>query len=323
MSSAVYEDVFLGKQMSEHFTDFTDQTLVDQKPVENWPCLFGQKSSSVIKNEFRSNQIVHLLVVNGGVGRTTLELLRNCENLKIDHSDQSQINFDVLETLLAESQIQWHQQVEGLIVELEEYQLGETRLLSEKNNSVTFFEADCKNLDPELQDYDVVVADFRFKDSAQDLSQILKRLKPEGILILGSIDDVTGKTVPGRNHSLQILKKICSPVSESFEKFPHIYRQTRNKHQYAISHFSVWRKNKVDSEDENEDGSRSDFNEMIGSTAEYYEAQSILESYDRFHFGREKLLGVENFPLRMAQVCIEACRTFNSKMESGNCCQLN
>jgi SAM-dependent methyltransferase len=319
MSLTIYEDVFLGKQMSEHYTDFTDQTLVDQKPVKNWPCLFGQKCADVIKNEFPSNEVVQVLVVNGGVGRTTLELLRNCTNLQIDHTDQSKINFDVLETLLSESKIQWHQQLEGLIVELNEFQLDETRLLSEKNNSITFWETDHKNLAPELQDYDVIVADFRLKNSAQDLNQILKRLKPEGLLILGSIDDVADETEPGPNHSLKVLKKFCSPVSQkSDEKYPHIYRQTRNKHQYAISHFSVWRKNKVDDDAGDENGSKNDFEETITSTADYYEARTILESYDRFHFGRDRLLGVENFPLRMAEVCIEACTKFNSKMETGD-----
>ena len=37
------------------------------------------------------------------------------------------------------------------------------------------------------------------------------------------------------------------------------------------------------------------------TTAQYYEDKSILTSYDRFHFG-PGLLGVKNFPQRMAEV---------------------
>ncbi len=41
-------------------------------------------------------------------------------------------------------------------------------------------------------------------------------------------------------------------------------------------------------------------------------------SYDRFHFGAG-LLSVKNFPLRMAEVCIEACKKYNVDMEAGTC----
>ena len=37
------------------------------------------------------------------------------------------------------------------------------------------------------------------------------------------------------------------------------------------------------------------------TTEKYYEDKGILTSYDQFHFG-EGLLGVKNFPQRMAEV---------------------
>ena len=74
------------------------------------------------------------------------------------------------------------------------------------------------------------------------------------------------------------------------------------------------------------------------TTAQYYEDKSILNSYDRFHFG-PGLLGVKNFPQRMAevpfirrriliygnnltsQVCVSACRrfgvSFDAAMDAG------
>ena len=49
------------------------------------------------------------------------------------------------------------------------------------------------------------------------------------------------------------------------------------------------------------------------TTDEYYEDKGILTSYDQFHFGAG-LLGVKNFPLRMSEVCIEACRKYGTEM---------
>jgi hypothetical protein len=168
--------------MTEHFTNFSDDTLIDKKPIPNWPRELGLKASEIVR-EFGALESgeVKVLVAHGGVGRTTLELLRHCSNLRIDHSDR--IESGVLESLLEQTRIQWHQQLEGSIVELKEFNLEDNEsgasLLDDKNNAVSFFwHVDYKNLNPELNDYDVIVADFRYKDSAGDLDHILKRLKP-------------------------------------------------------------------------------------------------------------------------------------------------
>ena len=50
------------------------------------------------------------------------------------------------------------------------------------------------------------------------------------------------------------------------------------------------------------------------TTAQYYEDQNILTSYDQFHFGKG-LLGIKNFPQRMAEVCIEACTKFKTNFD--------
>ena len=319
----MFEDILLGKQLTEHFTDFTDQTLIDRKPVANWPCLFGTKAAEIINERASGGGPLKVLVVHGGVGRSTLELLRHCNNLIIDHSDANADNFEILKTLLSESHLKWNQQLEGQIVEAKEYKLTEAetqdKLLAAKNNSVSYWKADYKNLDPLMTGYDVIVADFRYKDCASHLDHALKRLKPGGILVQGTIDDPNDAS-PGPNHSLQVLAKKCTQIPQNPDipkSFPHIYRQTRNKHQYAISYFSAWTKDLDESQDSNDGSSKNeDFKETVQTTADYYEDQSILESYDRFHFG-EGLLSVKNFPLRMAEVCIEACKKYGNKMETG------
>jgi len=54
---------------------------------------------------------------------------------------------------------------------------------------------------------------------------------------------------------------------------------------------------------------------LVLTTDEYYEDKSILTSYDQFHFGAG-LLGVKNFPLKMAEICVQVCKKFNVKLET-------
>ena len=155
--------------------------------------------------------------------------------------------------------------------------------------------------------YNFVVADIRTKDAAEDIKKIAGVLEDNGVLILGSVDDVDEDNV-SKQHSNTVLKDVFTRISLTNNEacYPHIYKETRNKHQFTISYFSVWRK--IDS------GSRGSASEETGvktddearDAVEYYEHSGILTSYDIFHFG-EGLLSVKNFPLRMSEVCLEAC----------------
>ena len=141
-----------------------------------------------------------------------------------------------------------YQQLEGTLNELCEHNLppGETReqLLNERGNSVSFWQADYSNLRPQLDGYQVIVADFRHKDAAQHLFHLSTKLKAGGLLLLGSIDDVSGNDPAGPLSSLVVLGRLFTRVhcDGALESYPHIYKETRNKHQYAISYFSAWRK---------------------------------------------------------------------------------
>ena len=98
------------------------------------------------------------------------------------------------------------------------------------------------------------------------------------------------------------------PVGEH----PHIFRETRNKHQYAVSYLSAWKKSDLRSTSENVgDVAIIPHSSDVSNTTDYYEDSNILKSYDAFHFG-EGLLSVKNFPLRMAEVIIEMCDKYNS-----------
>ena len=322
----IFDGVLIGKHITEHFGKFTEEILVEEKPVKNWPSELGKMAAEIINQEsdlVKNDERKKVLIVNGSVGRTTLEILKKCGDLNIDHTDRTANHLQVLESLLADSKIQWYQQLEGAITEPMEFLLDEEdsngKLLSPKNNSVSYWQADYKNMRPMLDGYNIIVADFRSKNSADHLNHIARRLKPGGLLILSSIDDVTVDDF-GRKHILTSLKsnfvQLELPAAKS-TRFAHIHRQTRNKCEYAISNLSVWRKQNRELNNKLYDTPAEIADDSKQTTADYYEDESILTSYDRFHFG-DGLLSVKNFPLRMAEICIQACNRFNINMHTGN-----
>ena len=261
------------------------------------------------------------------VGRVTLELLRNCQNLSIDHSDDTANKLQVLEQLMEKERIQWYQQVEGKICTALDYHFDSEKnetsesLLKAKNNSVTYAQADYKNIRPQFDGYDVIVGDVRHKDGGSELEHVVKRLKTNGLLILGSIDNTSEGAQHSDKHSLAVLQaQFKRVVGMDVAEFPHMFQETRNKHQYGISYLSAWRKSAEPSQ-----SAIGDFNVIpsssdVSNTTDYYEDVNILKSYDAFHFG-DGLLSVKNFPLRMGEVIIEMCDkyrcNFGSALDAG------
>eukprot|EP00090_Calanus_glacialis_P047225 TRINITY_DN9685_c0_g1_i1.p1 TRINITY_DN9685_c0_g1~~TRINITY_DN9685_c0_g1_i1.p1 ORF type:complete len:1465 (-),score=349.19 TRINITY_DN9685_c0_g1_i1:88-4482(-) len=320
----IFDGVAIGQQITEHFSDFTDPVLMQKKPIQNWPEKFGQMAAEHINKEAQNiSGKVKVLFAHGGVGRSVLEIMRGCQDLIIDYTDTTANNLQVLEHLLEHKKIQWYQQVEGKLVEHMEFNLNDwessERLLKDEGNSISYWQADYTNLRPQLDGYAIIVTDFRIKDTAQEIKHLSSKLIEGGLLIMGGIEEVTGKgIITGRSspvaqrYSLSVLEKYFNeiPCDEALESYAHIYKETRNKHQYAISNFSIWRK-KMDHEID-EDELIDEVQNSVSrpeTTAQYYEDQSILTSYDQFHFG-EGLLGIKNFPQKMAEVCIEACQKF-------------
>ena len=76
----------------------------------------------------------------------------------------------------------------------------------------------------------------------------------------------------------------------------------------ATSYFSVWRKRQTVAVTA---ATACGLGGPAPQTAvDYYEDRGILSSYDIFHFG-EGLLGVKNFPLAIAEVCLAACQRYS------------
>ena len=327
-----------GVRISESYSDFTEETLLTPAPIQCWPSVLGNLASEAIKENVANESdehVIKVLVCNGGAGRISLELLRNCSNLDITHVSQSR-SYNLLEQLLDEGCLQWQQPVEGKIAETRTYKLMEAEsrqsLLDCKNNKINFLNTDIgrvyfyqttnvkasflfikDSLTLKKKKFQVVVADLRCKNSGADIMCLNRLLGDDGLLILGSVDDID-EEYPSKEHSGAALPVFFDRVSQTNNEamFPHIYKETRNKHQFTISYFSVWKKKMSD-----EDSASFYVSGLPRGTSnakdavEYYESTNILTSYDIFHFG-EGLLSVKNFPLRMSEVCIEACNKYKT-----------
>ena len=131
-----------GVRIGESFSDFTETTLLTPAPIKCWPATFGDIAAKVINKENVKKDQAGVLVANGGAGRISLELLRNCSNLDIVHADPSQEHYNVLSSLLNNSSLEWDQPLEGRIVERRTYELGvkekDEALLSDKGNKISF-----------------------------------------------------------------------------------------------------------------------------------------------------------------------------------------
>ena len=283
----MFDNLVIGQKLTEHYTHFDAVTLVEKKPVPNWPFILGIKAATFINENLRQQndaKKLKILLVYGGAGRTALEILRNCSDVDIEFTDKTANNLQLLEALLKDSSINWFQKLEGEITEPKSFHLESnehgSKLLEERNNTILFWQSDYKNIKPSLKDYDLIVADFRHKNAGSELLQISQRLKVNGSLVLGSIDNVSLE-IFDEHHSLNVLKENFLSMDKITE-YPHMYMETRNKHQYAISYLSIWKK--ISSSAKNVQPSLIRENEIL-TTAQYYEDQRILTSYEEFHFG--------------------------------------
>ena len=73
----------------------------------------------------------------------------------------------------------------------------------------------------------------------------------------------------------------CEDCEGSFvwdhqQSYGHLARETRNKHQYAVSTFSVWRK-KAEVNEETEQKNLNNLVQHGNENAEYYEDTNILD----------------------------------------------
>lgn len=62
----MFDEVKITRHITENYSEFKDDTLVEKKPVPNWPQLLGQRSADLINKEHEGKPL-KVLVVYGGV----------------------------------------------------------------------------------------------------------------------------------------------------------------------------------------------------------------------------------------------------------------
>ena len=356
----VHDAIPLGKIISENYCDF--ERPVHMKPREsgarhllldmldganrnydqddmkdlsihkvataNYPSLLGRIAAGMISDGSK------VLVVNGGLGRCTYEITRSCQKCVVDFTDPSAEKIQIVTGLYQTGVLRWNQQVEGDIVEEREHQLTADDIgqINENANDlrpkpVADYKAAGDALD---SDYDFIVADFRYYKPP--LAEISARLKPDGILLVatmeenGGLDAETAKAFD--RTKLALADNISCWYSAKEDNganslFPHImavahfFQETINKHEFMVSNVSAWRKSGDVSGGSKEVGKEADYNVHQD---DLYKDKGVLEAYDKFHFG-PGLLAQECFPVAIAQVCIAACKkvgvTFDAAIDAG------
>jgi len=62
----MFDEVVLTRHITENYTDFVGDTLVEKKPVPNWTKLLGEQAAELINKKGREKTL-KVLVVYGGV----------------------------------------------------------------------------------------------------------------------------------------------------------------------------------------------------------------------------------------------------------------
>jgi SAM-dependent methyltransferase len=210
---------------------------------------------------------------------------------------------------------------------------------------------------PHMTGYDFIVADFRYVQPSLD--ELCSKLKPDGTLLMANIEENVGaepvidqKFVPISTplklmSTASIQDSIVAAerdliniypdkneliISKSDENLPdmlavsHLRQDTKNMHQFAVSHITAWRNSATQgglpsnpqSPPKSEGSSTGspkgdlpppkDFDSYLGLPPEaYYHDAEILGCYERFHFG-PGILGQKNFAVAIAEACLAAAK---------------
>jgi 5-histidylcysteine sulfoxide synthase len=297
----------LGQLISEHYLDFTDDVKLDTPPVRNAQAWIAEQVAAVVPPK------AELVVLQGGPGRLTAELVHRLSSgpglSSMCHTDCSAQYLDVLQAGIKDGELRWERTLEGIIDATETYTFPEAMLAALRATPVSYFQVDlwkdlrrgetgCLRLG---KCFDVAVADLS---------------------VLGRIDWPTRGLVPPDLHTtvkeggrLVLVRPRDSPPfdppagfvrDEQFpaKTFAHIARDTRRKHTFAVSELTVWLRTATASEAVDPSNVVVD----LPGEPEYYAKPSIVEAYDKFHFGSTRYFGIRNFCEHFAEVLVRVCK---------------
>jgi 5-histidylcysteine sulfoxide synthase len=280
----------LGGLLTEHYLDFDEEVELAVPPVPNGLEVMGKAAAALVKDTD------DVLVMQGGPGRITLEILAEHPTCKMVHTDPTAISLDCLLSAKKTGALRWERKLEGQISATECFPLPDSWASALQTATVDVLQLDIyKDLPGRLdRKFDVVVV---------DLSVLGRTEWPSRGIVPAGLDKCVkdgGKLMVVRPKSLELTGIAGFVESGVRSSLSHIAKDTRRKNTYTISEISVWTR-----QGESSAGPAS----VVEAECQvFYDRPSVLKSYRKFHF-EDGFAGVRNFPARCAEICLDACRS--------------
>jgi hypothetical protein len=306
-------------QVSEHFTDFTDRVRLSVQPVPNGVAAFGKFAAQFV----RDNDSV--IVLNGSVGRVTMEIAAHSNPQSILHADGTANALEAFLQLKEHGAIRYARRIEGLITKTDSIALPDAFRSAASKTAVSVKQIDLFRFVPGgLEPRDVVVVDMTVLSAMNCLNRgaippnLHLLVKPGGKLVVlrpsASSRHAKDEAVFPGFVKLQgpfgdQLAKGTVGTSESDMQIVHICRETRRKHRFSVSECLVFERldQCVGIEGGVQQSAFADSDASEPGAAPQYEQAGVLEAYEMFHFKFGDIHGIKNFPHACAEVCLAAC----------------
>ena len=288
--------------LAENYLDFEDPVLLNVQPVDNAMAEFGAFAAQHVKSGDS------VLVLNGSVGRLTVEIAQHSSPASILHTDPTANTLDAFLYGKEHSSIRFDRTIEGNICKTEdvEFPLEWTNALASTEISVK--QIDIFRLANDiLEPSDTVVVDLVQLNKAlcprrgQIPPNLHVLVKPRGRLIIQRAvptgEAIAAPHIPGFT------------ATEVHTEYCHIAQETRRVHLVSNTHCYLYER-------------MSEGNQMLEETTTesdnavflQYEQDDEVAKYFNFHFNNEEICGIPNFPVACSKLCIDACNKHNVSM---------
>lgn len=284
--------------LAENYLDFENPVLLNVDIVPNAMEVFGAFAAEHV------NSGDSVLVLNGSVGRLTVELAQHSSPSHILHTDPTANTLDAFLYSREHSSIRFNRTIEGNICKTEDVDFPSewTTALAKTNISVK--QIDIFRLANDIvEPSDTAVVDLvqLNKVNCCRRGQIPPNLhvlvKPGGRLVIQ-------RAVPvGENGDAPHIPGFVA--TGLHKQYCHISQETRRNHIFSITQCHVYERLEEDlvlveaSE------------ECLVAVCFQYEQDDEATKYSKFHFGNDDIYGVPNFPVSCSKICIEACAKHN------------
>jgi 5-histidylcysteine sulfoxide synthase len=285
--------------LAENFLDFENPVFLNEQPVRNAMEEFGAFASQYV------NDGDSVVVLNGSVGRITVEIAQNSSPSSILHTDPTANSLDAFLYAKENGSIRFDRTIEGNICKTEEVEFPPEWKEALTKMDISVKQVDTFRVTSDLcgEPRDVAIVDLVQvnKSICPRRGQIPPNLhvfvKPGGRLIIqcpfAEGQDISPPSIAGFN-----------PL-DSHMNYSHIFQETRRVHRYSNTHCFLYER----LEEHNECISVSEEKET--NPGLQYEQDEEIAKYMNFHFNDSEICGIPNFPVACSKVCLEACRKHN------------